>query len=290
MPEIQINRLSKLTKMNPENNLPENEVEELSPDDSSSIEDFIKELERKEKDLHISSDLVVEIEDDEPEEPDTAELLKFLDTCKGLNPSNGVRDNKKEIEPYKDIAPYKEEVSRLENEVEKLRRQISKFETERLEAGEAARRRQYDFDNYRKRTERERGEIHRNLLSNIATEVLPVLDNLSRALESASGLSGKKSNDFQQFIDGVGLVNQQLNEVLEEMGIQPIISVGEQFDPNFHEAVAAEQNDSFPPHTVIAEMLRGYRIDDKIIRHSLVKVSTASPIPQAAAAAEVETE
>ncbi|MGI8495449.1 MAG: nucleotide exchange factor GrpE [Pyrinomonadaceae bacterium] len=270
--------------MKPENNLPENETEELSSDGSASIEEFIKELEKKEKDLHISSDLVVEIEDsDEPEEPDAPELLKFLDTRKEAEPSSGSRE--KSI----DTLSYQKDVSRLENEVDRLRRQISKFETDRLEVAEAARRRKYDFDNYRKRTERERGETHRNLLSKIATEVLPVLDNLSRALEAASGLAGEKSKDFQQFIDGVGLVNQQLNEVLEEMGIQHIISVGERFDPNFHEAVAAEQNDSFPPHTIIAEILRGYRIDNKIIRHSLVKVSTASPLPQAATA-EVETE
>lgn len=268
--------------MKPENNLPENQIEELLLDGSSSIEDFIKELEKKEKDLQISSDLVVEIEESEPEEPDTAELLKFLETSHALNPANGARQKTNEI------LPYQKDVSRLENEVEKLRRQISKSETERLEVNELARRRQYDFDNYRKRTERERSEIHRNLLSNVATEVLPVLDNLSRALESASNFSGEKSNDFQQFVDGVGLVNQQLNEVLEEMGIQPIISVGEPFDPNFHEAVAAEQNDAFPPHTVIAEMLRGYRIDDKIIRHSLVKVST-SPFSQVSAA-DAETE
>lgn len=254
--------------MTPENKSPENEIEELSFDGGASLEDFIKELEAKEKDLQISNDLVVEIEESDIEEPETAEILKFLENYQETIAANGVDVGKGEL------PVYQQNIFKLENEVERLRNQITKFEAERLEVSETARRRQYDFDNYRKRTERERVEVNRNLLSNVATEILPVLDNLSRALDSASNLPGEKSKDFQQFVDGISLVNQQLNEVLEEMGIQPILSVGEPFDPNFHEAVSAEQSDNVPPHTVIAEILRGYRIDDKIIRHSLVKVSS----------------
>lgn len=258
--------------MNPEKESPENQIEEFTLESSPSLDDFIKELEEKEKDLHISPDLVVQIEETDIPEPDSLELLTFLDSGQEKRSSNGsVRKN---VLP--DYPQHNNKVSRLENEIEKLRDQVSKFEVERSEVSELVRRRQYDFDNYRKRTERERSEMSRNLLSNIATEILPVLDNLRRALDSASALRGEKSIDFQQFVDGVGLVNQQLNEVLEEMGIQPIISVGEPFDPHLHEAVAAVQTDEFPPHTVVAELLRGYRIDDKIIRHSLVKVSTPS--------------
>jgi molecular chaperone GrpE len=121
--------------------------------------------------------------------------------------------------------------------------------------------------------------MYSNFLSSVAMEILPVLDNLSRALDSASNLQGEKSKDFQQFVDGVGLVNLQLNEVLGEMGIQPIISVGEPFDPHIHEAVAAVKTSAYPPHIVIAELLRGYRLNDKVIRPSLVKVS-ASPNPE----------
>lgn len=275
--------------MNPEKDTSEKQIEEFSLDGATSLEDFIKELEAKEKDLDISSNLIVEIEEsDEAEMPDTLELLGFLEA----DSKNGSTNGNGSTPPVERLASQSElpngNVLRLEGEVERLRRQVSKFETERLEVAEAARRRQYDFDNYRKRTERERSEMLRNVLTNVATEILPVLDNLTRALESASALSGEKSKDFQQFVDGVILVNQQLNEVLEEMGIQPIISVGEPFDPHFHEAVAAEQNDALPPHTVIAEILRGYRIDDKVVRHSLVKVSTNSNSTVAATTAVVE--
>ena len=256
----------------------ENQIEEVVLDSSPSLDDFIKELEEKEKDLHISSDLIVEIEDLDINEDDATQLLSFLDDFQQKVPSNGNGSRRIETDyaPYNEQFAKTENFSKLENEVVKLREQISKFETERSEVNEIARRRQYDFDNYRKRTERERNEMFRDFMSNVANEILPVLDNLNRALDSASALPGKKSNDFQQFVDGIGLVNQQLNEVLGEMGIQPIISVGEPFDPHLHEAVSAEQTDAFPPHTVISELQRGYRLNDKVIRHSLVKVSTST--------------
>lgn len=258
--------------MNPEKESPENQIEELVLDGSASLDDFIKELEEKEKDLHISSDLIVEIGESDIKDLEDEEIMNFLDGLKEKSSPNGFAAKR----IVTDYPQYNENVSKLENEVVKLREKVSKFETERSEVNELTRRRQYDFDNYRKRTERERSELLRNLVSNMATEILPVLDNLSRALTSAAALPGEKSNDFQQFVDGVGLVNQQLNEVLGEMGIQPIISVGEPFDPHLHEAVAAERTDAFPPHTVIAELVRGYRLEDKIIRHALVKVSTST--------------
>ncbi len=141
---------------------------------------------------------------------------------------------------------------------------------------ELTRRRQSDFDSYRKRTERERSETFLNQVSNLATQMLPVLDNFNRALESASNLTGEKVLDSQHFYHGIVLVNQQLNEVLSEMGVEPIVSVGEPFDPHFHEAVATEETDEIPPHIITAELLRGYCIGERVIRPSMVKVSKSS--------------
>lgn len=262
--------------MNSEQKPTENQIERFAFADSSD-EDFLKQLEEKERDLHISSDLVVEIEESDIAEADTLELLRFLDGC---------QESARAPKPAKVFAPVetdypafnesREQIGQMAGELSKLREQITKFEVERAEINKLAARRQNDFENYRKRIERERGEMRGSLLSSVAGEILPVLDNLSRALDLAAAQPGEKNKEYQQFVDGIGLVNQQLNEVLGEMGIEPIISVGEPFDPNLHEAVAAENSDRHPPNTVIAEMLRGYRLDDKIIRHSLVKVSTAT--------------
>lgn len=82
-----------------------------------------------------------------------------------------------------------------------------------------------------------------------------------------------KRSDIQPFIDGVVLVSQQVNDVLAEMGVQPIATVGEAFDPHYHEAVATEESDEFDPNTISAELLRGYRIGERVIRHSMVRVT-----------------
>lgn len=248
--------------MNPEKELPENQFNK-SAYGSSDVEDFLRELEAKERDLEISSDLRVEIEESDISMAENLDLLRFLDSCE-----------EKPVPPAKDHQPSAGIISNNENEIGDLRRQISKFETERTELSESVRRHKTDLENYRKRTERERGELFRSILSNVANQLLPVIDNLGRALDAP--VADDDSKEFQQFRDGIGMVSQQFYDVLAEMGIQPIKSVGEPFDPNLHEAVAAEQTNKFPPHTVVAELLRGFRLDDKIIRHSLVKVSTTA--------------
>jgi len=256
-----------------------NEIEEteitIDEGDSLSIEDFIKELEAKEKDLHISSDLSIEIDE-----------ADFDDT----NPPDFIKQEFK-VEPVKsiEIAPIVPEksavqeklVADFEEKLSQITSKLSKVETERAELAETIRRRQVDFDNYKKRTERERRETFVNQLSNLAKQMLPVLDNLNRALDFAIEHGEGRSADFHQFFEGIVLVNQQLNDVLAEMGVAPIVSVGEKFDPHFHEAVATEVSEKYPPNTVTGELLRGYKIGDKVIRAAMVKVSIAGVSPAA---------
>ncbi len=241
-------------------------VNEIEEENSLSIEDFIKELEARENDLHISSDLAIVIDDSE-----------FDDT----NPqffTNG----QPAVEPVKipevpqivhNFSPNNKTFSDLEDEVSQLKTQISKLEGERTESSETMRRRQLDFDNYRKRIERDRNETFINQISNLATQMLPVLDNLNRALDFAANHSESLSPDFHQFFEGIVLVNQQLNEVMAEMGVVPINAVGEYFDPHLHEAVATDETSGFPTNTITGELLRGYRVGDKVIRAAMVKVA-----------------
>lgn len=237
-------------------------AEEISKDfefdDSSSIDDFIKELEAKEKDLHISSEMVIEIDEADFDENAVPEMFK-PETAVETFEKNGAQQ------------PNQGEVSSLEKQVSLLKAQISKTESEHADLVNMLQRRQTDFENYKKRVERERSDTYLNQLGNLAGQMLPVLDNMNRALDSASSLSS--GQEIQHFFDGIMLVNQQLNEVLAEMGVQPIAAVGEHFDPHFHEAVATDETDEVPPNTVTAEFLRGYRIDNKVVRPAMVKVS-----------------
>jgi molecular chaperone GrpE len=246
------------------NSQPTEEIsEEIQDKNTLSIDEFFKQLEAKEKDLDISSELVIEIDEADFNEADIPAFLK-AETLLGGKFNESEITNKEATDKTS---------SELEGKVSILQKQVSKLETERIELVEISRRRQVDFEGYKKRTERERSETYLNQLSNLATQMLPVLDNFNRALESALTLTGEKAADSQHFFNGIVLVNQQLNEVLSDMGVTPIVAVGELFNPHFHEAVATEETNEIPPHTITAELLRGYRIGDRVIRPSMVKVS-----------------
>jgi len=156
------------------------------------------------------------------------------------------------------------------------RAELKRLQTALAEAREAVARRQADFENYRKRIERDRGEAYNRIVADVAQKLLPVVDNLGRALEAERSLHTKESKEFRHFLHGVELINKQLNEVLESLGVHAIAAVGEPFDPHIHEAVVTEPSDEFEPDTVIEEITRGYKIGDRLLRPSMVKVATRS--------------
>ncbi len=153
------------------------------------------------------------------------------------------------------------------------RAELKRLQTALDQTKEALARRQADFENYRKRIERERGEAHQRVVGDVGRKLLPVLDNLDRALEAETTVQANESKEFRHFLHGVELINRQLNEVLESLGIQPIVSVGEHFNPHLHEAVVTEPSDKYEPDTVTEELARGYRIGDRLLRPAMVKVA-----------------
>ena len=153
------------------------------------------------------------------------------------------------------------------------RAELKRLQTALAEAQDAVARRQADFENYRKRVERDRSETYNRVVAEVASKLLPVLDNLTRALDAEKTVEAQESKEFRHFLHGVELINKQLNDVLESLGIQPIASVGERFDPHVHEAVVTEPSDEYDPDTVSAEITRGYRIGDRLLRPAMVKVA-----------------
>jgi molecular chaperone GrpE len=229
-------------------------------DDPISVDEFIRQLEAKEKDLHITAETtVIEI----AEAFDDAELPEFM---KDEFP-------KEPAKPAKPSSVHKEKAAsvRLEAENKQLKEKVAKLEDESAEMVKDSQRRARDFSNYKSRVERERRETFQNQVANLAIQMLPALDNLNRALDFAVDLP--QDGEFRQFFEGVVLVNQQVNEVLAGMGIVPIATIGEKFDPHLHEAAATEETDEVEPNTVSGEMLKGYRMGDRVIRHSIVRVA-----------------
>jgi molecular chaperone GrpE len=129
-----------------------------------------------------------------------------------------------------------------------------------------------DFENFRKRTEREKADFYKYALSGLVRELLPVLDNFDRALEHA-----EEGDDFHK---GVLMIYKQLYGVLEKYGLKPIDDSGVPFDPKIHEAVVREDDPSVPSHTVVAVLQKGYFIHERLLRPAMVKVAVGGPEEQ----------
>jgi molecular chaperone GrpE len=124
-----------------------------------------------------------------------------------------------------------------------------------------------EFDNYRKRIDRERREQSESAAASLLTEVLPVVDNLERALLAPSGpeAAGLRA--------GVELIHRQLIDLLRKRGVTPIEALGADFDPRFHQAVSQETSEAHRDGEVMDEMQRGYMLGDRLLRPAMVKVA-----------------
>ena len=126
-----------------------------------------------------------------------------------------------------------------------------------------------EFDNYRKRTERERRELSDAVSADLIRDLLPVVDDLERALAAST-----ESSD-QALRSGVELIHRQLLEAMRRRGAEALETVGEDFDPAWHEAMASEPADGRRDGEIVAEIRKGYRIGSRLIRPAMVKVAKA---------------
>ena len=161
-------------------------------------------------------------------------------------------DDKKEEE--QDSVDMEEIVKELEANIEEKEQRLL-----RLRA---------DFDNYKKRVAREKSEAYTNAVRDIVGNILPVLDNFERALVSLKEIG---DNNYG-YIQGVEMVCQQLIQVLEREGVEEIPALGENFDPTFHHAIAQEHIEDCEDNIIIDVLQKGYKLKDKVIRASVVKV------------------
>jgi molecular chaperone GrpE len=173
-----------------------------------------------------------------------------------------------------DVVPDESSGGPQTAELDDARSELKRVEAENAELKNSLARRQADFENYRKRVERERTETYNRVVADVAGKLLPVVDNLKRALDAEASVEAAESDEFRHFLSGVDLISKQLNGVLDALGVKPIAAVGEKFDPHIHEAVVTEPTDDHAPDTVIQELVAGYRLGDKLIRPALVKVAT----------------
>ena len=166
-------------------------------------------------------------------------------------------------------AANEQEIVEATEEVSGLGSRVSDIESERDKYLELAQRTQADFENYRKRAAKEAAAAGGRAKAGLVRELLPVLDNLERALQ----LAGNGGTDGDAFVEGVRLVHADLVGVLQRSGVESFDPSGEPFDPTLHEALSTRPQDGAHPGTVVEVVEKGYRLNETILRPARVVVS-----------------
>jgi len=154
----------------------------------------------------------------------------------------------------------------LAAELEDVRQQLAECQDKMLRTAA-------DFDNSKKRLERERDSILKYAEENILKELLASLDNLERAMQQ-----GRETDNLVSLLEGVEMTWNGLLAMLEKFGLKPVDSIGETFDPNFHEAVAMEAGSEMPENQVLKEFQKGYMYKDRLLRAAKVIVSSGQDV------------
>lgn len=150
--------------------------------------------------------------------------------------------------------------------LEQLAEERDRLEREKAELSDLLLRRAAEFDNSRKRNERERAELIEYASCDAVKALLPVLDDFERALKAdAAG---------EEYVRGIQLIYQRFFETLKKLGLEPIEAEGKPFDPNFHHAVEMVQGGEAPEETVLAELMRGYTFKGRLLRPAMVRVAS----------------
>ncbi len=174
-------------------------------------------------------------------------------------------DNKDEEILENKVEEKKEEKKEEKDETTKLKDTILLQKKQIDEQEDRLKRLMAEFENFKKRSSKEREGLYNSLVSDIFSALLPVVDNLEKAVEAKTEDDGYKQ--------GVELVLKQFKDVLAANGIQEIETVGQVFDPELHEAVASVQDETLGEKVITQEYRKGYKIGNKVIRHSMVVVA-----------------
>ena len=163
-----------------------------------------------------------------------------------------------------DVSDSKESAKEALSEVDSLKIQLSEKDKKIENLTDSFKRLAAEFDNFKKRNDRERMDMARFAHADMISKILPVIDSFEMAL--------KNINDKEKFIDGMKRIYAQFHSILEAQGLRPIKTEGENFDPHLHEVLMKEKSEE-PEDTILEEFQKGYMFMDKVLRHSKVKTS-----------------
>lgn len=181
------------------------------------------------------------------------------------NKEEMVEDKVKKKEMSEEEAKESKNEAENNDELTKLKNTILMQKEKLDEQEDRLKRLMAEFDNFKKRSSKEREGLYNSLVSDIFSSLLPVIDNLEKAVEA-------KTED-EAYKQGVELVLKQFKDVLSANGVQEIETVGKSFDPELHEAVASVTDETLGEKVIKEEYRKGYKIGSKVIRHSMVVVA-----------------
>ena len=228
---------------------------------------FIKD-EMKKKDRQTFEDMQREIDDLTGERLEAdAEDPAFGEDSEGKSPYASSEEAAAEGGDASEASDSSKatEAEGQEDELSKAKEEIARLNEALKEKDERVLRLQADFENFRRRTAKEKEEIGAVVTQEVIKAMLPLLDNFQRAMAT-------ETTDGENFRKGVEMISTQLDEILKKQGLEPIETEGAEFDPNFHQAVMRVQNPDMEDGSIAQELQKGYMVKGKVIRPSMVQV------------------
>ena len=169
-----------------------------------------------------------------------------------------MKDKEEKKPPEAEAPPEIEEMSKLEEELKKLRQELDEHKQQYLRV-------LAEYDNFRKRSQKEKEAIYPQATAAAVAQFVPILDTFDRALSAPCA--------DEEFKKGVEMILQNFKDVLAKMGVEEFGAPGEQFDPECHNEVMHIEDESFAENSIVEVFQKGYRIGDRVVRHAMVKVA-----------------
>jgi len=193
--------------------------------------------------------------------------VESTESVNSENVENTLEDCREELMEDKEKCADEACVLELETICEEYKEKLTKATEECQTYMDRFQRIAAEFDNYKKRTAKEKERLYQEAICDTISKVLPVVDNLCRALKAID------TQDNQSFREGVSMVAKQLDTVLSDIGVEKIEALGCEFDPNIHNAVMHTEDEKVGENTIVEELQCGYKYKDQVIRYSMVKVA-----------------
>ena len=224
-------------------------------DNQMSNEEMVKEAVEEAKKAAMEAEAEEAAEKENDKEEDSEESRE------GKNKEADEADAKEEEKTEETAEPKKSKLFEKKNKKDKKDEQIADL-TDKLT------RQMAEFDHYRKRTEKEKSAMYEIGAKDIVEKILPVVDNFERGLQSVA-----EENKEDPFVQGMDKIYKQLMTTLEGIGVKPIEAVGQEFNPDFHNAVMHIEDEEAGENVVVEEFQKGYMYRESVVRHSMVKVA-----------------